>query len=63
LKARLDKVLRINTSDEISSSAAEKPTSKAKFNREDTTPPWQSDPDPDDDDSENFFKRIQDDDE
>jgi hypothetical protein len=63
LKARLDKVLRINTSNEItsSSSPAEKASPKAKFNREDTTPSWQNDSD--DDDSENFFKRIQDDDE
>jgi len=63
LKARLDKVLRINTSDDISSSPVEKATSKAKFTREDTTPPWQNDSDDDDDASDNFFKRIQDDDE
>jgi len=64
LKARLDKVLRINTSDDLEAQKTAKPKMD-KLNSDDN-PPW-TDPDgshqDEDGDDDNFFKRFEDGDE
>jgi len=64
LKARLDKVLKINTTTKSGSSDSEKSDSSSKFkSTKSSSPPWESSNSDDDDDSEdttNFFKKLRD---
>ena len=64
LKARLDKVLKINTATKSDNSDS-KPDSSSKFkSTKSSSPPWESsNPEDDEDDSEdttNFFKKLRD---